>query len=518
MGETRRLHPAAVPIYSAQALRNAAFPLLIIVGATLLGGSLDTRGLMRALIYGGIGLAVSVVMGFMRWQSTTYSISADAIHHHTGILATKDTDIPLARLEALDVHQGPLQRLFGVLAVDVQTGAAGKGGEISLPALTPEAVAELRAARPDARDSATDEPTGPRRTLAGRSLVVAALTAGQLGIILPLLAGVGQIAGEFANPDNGEEAVRLLPHSVATWIAGAAGLLVLAWLLSTLGAIVTFAGFTVTRDGARLRIRRGFVSRSEATVPVARIRAVRVVEGIFRRPFGLATLQVEVLGYAEEASASRTLFPLVRVRESARSWPNCCRSSRTTPAPSPARHAGPRAATSWPLCSRASSPPRRRSRSSAPTASSPSSRARSTAAPAGPPPAGTSRTAASPSARCNSPASPSSPPRPSASPTHSPRPHSSAARTSPTSRSPSASRPRPASATSSTPTPAKPGPLSGTFPKGVSPFRGCLGDAEAVEQGVVGAPGAADADGEVEVDALGQLALESPCGRRCRWP
>jgi hypothetical protein len=80
MGETRRLHRAAVPIYSAQALRNAAFPLLIIVGATLLGGSPDTRALMRALIYGGIGLAVSVVMGFMRWQSTTYSISAEAIH------------------------------------------------------------------------------------------------------------------------------------------------------------------------------------------------------------------------------------------------------------------------------------------------------------------------------------------------------------------------------------------------------------------------------------------------------
>ena len=45
------------------------------------------------------------------------------------------------------------------------------------------------------------------------------------------------------------------------------------------------------------------------------MRAVRVVEGVFRRPFGLATLTVEVTGYADEAAAARTLFPLVRVRD-----------------------------------------------------------------------------------------------------------------------------------------------------------------------------------------------------------
>ena len=42
---------------------------------------------------------------------------------------------------------------------------------------------------------------------------------------------------------------------------------------------------------------------------------MRVVEGIFRRPFGLAALTVEITGYADEASAARTLFPLVRVRD-----------------------------------------------------------------------------------------------------------------------------------------------------------------------------------------------------------
>jgi putative membrane protein len=61
MAEPRRLHPSAVVIYSASALRNFAFPLLVIVAVTLLGGAFDGRGLLRALAYGGAGLVMAVL-------------------------------------------------------------------------------------------------------------------------------------------------------------------------------------------------------------------------------------------------------------------------------------------------------------------------------------------------------------------------------------------------------------------------------------------------------------------------
>ena len=76
-----------------------------------------------------------------------------------------------------------------------------------------------------------------------------------------------------------------------------------------------FAGFTVARDEDRLRLRRGLLSRREATVPVARVQAVRVIEGVLRRPFGLVTVRAEVAGYAKEAAAAQTVFPLLRRAE-----------------------------------------------------------------------------------------------------------------------------------------------------------------------------------------------------------
>jgi putative membrane protein len=307
---SRRLHPAGIAIYAAQALGQAVVPLAIIFGLSLLGG----RGGVdwtRTLLYGVLGIGGATFAGYVRWSTTRYAVDERAIHHHTGLIRHEDTDVPLARVEALDVQQGPLQRLFGVFSVNVQSGGAGKGGEIALPALGAPAVAELRELV-GAPAPVVDEET--RLRLGWRALLVTALTAGQLGVIVPALAFGAQIAQQAFEEGEGRRAVRALPDTMGEWILAGGVLLGAAWALSVVGAGVAFAGFTVARDGDRLRIRRGMLSRREATIPVSRVRAVRVVEGVLRRPFGLATLQMEVTGYAEEAAVARTLFPILRTR------------------------------------------------------------------------------------------------------------------------------------------------------------------------------------------------------------
>src|SRR3954447_21935955 len=154
------------------------------------------------------------------------------------------------------------------------------------------------------------------RRLDRRELVVGALTAGQLGVILPVLAGAVQlVSNAFSSEGDIEGAARLLPHTLGGWELALAVLLAAAWAVSVVASLVTFAGFAVTREGDRLRVRRGLLQRSDAVVPVRRIHAVRVVEGVLRRPFGLASLRLEVAGYAEEAGAARTLYPLLARRE-----------------------------------------------------------------------------------------------------------------------------------------------------------------------------------------------------------
>jgi putative membrane protein len=236
-------------------------------------------------------------------------VTPEAVHHKSGIVGVKETDVPLTRIQSLDLEQGPVQRLFGVYAAHVQTGGGGAKGEIVLEAVGDDAVRELRELVADRRPLPV---AGRERRLTRGRLLVAALTAGQLGVILPALAGFFQLLQSTFDED---DAVRLIPRTATAALVAAGGLLLAAWLLSVLGSVVAFAGFTVTRRGDRLRIRRGLLARREATVPVERVRAVEVVEGLLRLPFGLAALRMEVIGHAKEAAAAQTLFPLLRRQE-----------------------------------------------------------------------------------------------------------------------------------------------------------------------------------------------------------
>jgi putative membrane protein len=252
----------------------------------------------------------------VRWATTRWWVGDDRIRLRSGLLSTKETDVPLSRVQAIDTVHGPLQRLFGVRGVRVQTAGGAREAEIELPAVGPADVELLRGAlRRRAELSAEAEPAPlAERRLGRRRLLVAALTAGQVGVLLPVLAIVPQLGDELWG-DDVEAAGRLVPDSAVEWIAAGGGLLLLAWLLSSVGALVAFAGFTIARDDDRLRVRRGLLAQREATVPVARVQAVRVVEGLLREPFGLATVRAEVAGYAKEAAAAQTLHPLLRRAE-----------------------------------------------------------------------------------------------------------------------------------------------------------------------------------------------------------
>jgi putative membrane protein len=313
-----RLHPAAIAVYAVDALRQGAFPLLVILAVSVFGGEFDAQAALRAAGFALMGTVVAALAGAFRWATTTYSFGGgETVRLRTGALSVKEVEIPFARVQAVDVEQGPIQRLFGVYKVEVQTGGGGQGGEVVLGAVDEREVAHLnellRRRAPGALEEA-HAPPAPERRLTGRRLALAAATSGQLGVLLPVAAGAAQLGQQlFEDPIEGERTlIGALPEGALSWVLVAAAVLVLAWLLAALGTVVSFGGFAVRRERDELRIRRGLLQRRQATLRVTRVRAVRVVESLPRQALGLAALRVEVIGHAKEQAAAQTLFPLLR--------------------------------------------------------------------------------------------------------------------------------------------------------------------------------------------------------------
>jgi putative membrane protein len=306
----RRLHPAEIVLAALENLREIAFAAVV---GVLVGGGAAGMPPLAGLLLGLGGVAVAAAIGYVRWQHTTYHVAGGALHFRRGVVSPDETSVPLGRIQAIDASQGPVQRLFGVQELHVQTAGGGAEGEIVLRAVSDAAASELRAAAglsdPVARDL-------PEWRLGPGALVVTAITAPQLGVILPLLGALAAAGDDILfGGGEGEQLVDQLPSD-----AGGIALLVVAFagaalLISFLGAIVAFAGFSLVRDDDRLRIRRGLLARRAASVPLARVHAVDIVEGVLRRPFGLASVRMETAGYRSEAAAAQTLLPLVRMRD-----------------------------------------------------------------------------------------------------------------------------------------------------------------------------------------------------------
>lgn len=59
----------------------------------------------------------------------------------------------------------------------------------------------------------------------------------------------------------------------------------------------------------------GLLQRRHVSIPVQRIQAVRIVEGVLRQPLGLLTVQVESAGYGPQSSEKAILWPLIQRKE-----------------------------------------------------------------------------------------------------------------------------------------------------------------------------------------------------------
>jgi putative membrane protein len=304
----RRLHPAEIVLAALDNLREI---LLAAIVGLLVGGGSGGRSSLLALAIGLGGVALAVGAGYVRWANTTYRVAGGALHFRHGVLSPDETTIPIARIQAIDATQGPIQRLFGVHELHVQTAGGGSGGEIVLRAVSDLAAHELRgvAGLPD--PEAVELPEW-RLGLGG--LLVTAVTAPQIGVILPVVGGLAAAFDDVLfGRRSGERLIDRLPGDMGGILLTVAALAGAAFVISFLGAIVAFSGFVLVRDGERLRIRRGLLQRRAASIPLARVHAVDVVESLSRRPFGLATLRVETAGYRSEPAAAQTLVPLLPV-------------------------------------------------------------------------------------------------------------------------------------------------------------------------------------------------------------
>ena len=102
-----------------KALLLPAFLLIVLAAATGYLGSLLPAGREKPLLWGVLGVLAFVVAvwwvvkPFLRWLTTTYTVTNRRMITRTGILSRRGHDIPLHRISDVAYERGLWDRLLG---------------------------------------------------------------------------------------------------------------------------------------------------------------------------------------------------------------------------------------------------------------------------------------------------------------------------------------------------------------------------------------------------------------------
>ena len=315
------------------------------------------RGLWITLaVYAGV-FVIMVVIYYFSWRFTKYQLADEQVLLDTGVIFRQHRRVRYDRVQAVDIRQPLLARIFGLAELKFEAADGGatamqlsyiKEGEARVlraeimgraagirAGASPEAAADLGPDAPAAADGhpAGDHPAEAEPSGASGQSDTDRAEPGHPGAAPPshvtasappipeapeqvmLRVPVGRMVGAL-----------LLSTGMAVMIAIPLVLVVAAWILDAvipqegednwwrilLFALIPFAfsligyvwsgfnkgyNFTVATSPDGMRLRYGLLETSQQTVPPGRVQGVLIQQSLLWRPFGWYKMVVNVAGY-----------------------------------------------------------------------------------------------------------------------------------------------------------------------------------------------------------------------------
>ncbi|NGP89735.1 PH domain-containing protein [Fodinibius halophilus] len=313
MFDAQRQHPVAALANAFDIIKANFITILILIFV----GSGGKQGDYTLYWIFGTFIAL-LIWGGISWLRFRFSVNEGELKIEQGVFVHKKLYLTSDRIQVIDITAGVIQRVFGLVAVEVKT-AGSSSKEAKINAISRKEAEKLKKLLRQGSEQQTATVSGEEKanktyTLDNRDLVIAATTSGRMGVALSV---VGAVFSQLDQVVSDEQILRFiethLPNFTSFSIVAISvvGMVLAAWVLSFVSTIITYYDFEVEVREDDLHISKGLFERKQLTIPFNRIQAVQVKEGILRQPFGYAALVIESAGYGEDQGNSSTLFPLI---------------------------------------------------------------------------------------------------------------------------------------------------------------------------------------------------------------
>lgn len=278
----QRLHPLTPFVKGWGYFVVAAFALV------------NNEGLRQNLTFAGIGLAAvlvgGILVGTLSWWFTKWQLTDDAIRVDSGFLFRRTRIIRFDRIQAIDVAQPFVARLFGMAELRMDVAGGGKSdGKLSyfryeeaqslrttlLVRAKGESAAEQQEVQQQAEAVAPPLLTVPTSRLLGATLL-SSTVVGSAGALIWLIV-----------------ATMVLNFHVGLF----AGLPLLLGVVQPIWKqVVGNHGFTLSESSHGLRTKRGLFDVQRQTIPPGRVQGLLITEPLIWRLLGWSRVELDIAG------------------------------------------------------------------------------------------------------------------------------------------------------------------------------------------------------------------------------
>ncbi|WP_415381979.1 PH domain-containing protein [Halosimplex sp. TS25] len=325
----RSLHVLTVPYQIAQQGISIAIALVVfgVPGVSALFGS--GRSLLAIAAALAVVLGATAIVGYLvaSYRRFEYELTSDTFDIRSGVFSRRKREIPLRRIQNVDISQNVVQRLLGIAEVGLETAGGGQTeaqlryvGDEEAERLQSEISRLSRAV--EAADGETAEPEAERFDtifeMSQRELGVLALISVDLRIASFLFFGASIFAPSAVSAFEPESiweygiGLESILGAVLGPAAALVGILVLALISGALNA-ARYYGFRLDRGEEELRYERGLLQRFRGTIPLSKVQTLTVRENVLARALGYAALTIETAGYTPtsgESNGSQSAIPV----------------------------------------------------------------------------------------------------------------------------------------------------------------------------------------------------------------
>jgi putative membrane protein len=311
----KRLDPRMLLVHP---VRDVVRFLPALVALLIFGRGSDSGGW-----WGLVAVGVPVVLGFARYLTTSYRITAGRIEVRHGLLNKRVLSASLGRVRTVDLTASPIHRVLGLVTLRIGTGQSDARGEerLALDGLAAPAASALRARLlhltpgEDAEGAVAARPAREVLTLDLAWVRFAPFTSTGIAIAGAALGVVAQSIHtlELAPSVDLDRLARL--GLALLLVGGFIALLVTICILAVVGYLLTNFGFRLSHTDASWHLQRGLFTTRETTLDDARVSGVSIGEPWALRMVGGARLAAIVTGLDKRQQGSSVLVPPAPRRE-----------------------------------------------------------------------------------------------------------------------------------------------------------------------------------------------------------